>query len=62
MIRDQPGSGVDPQKGRQTGDSATHRREEAVEMGQRFEDAGLEDWSNVATKRYCSFEAGEARN
>ena len=51
MIRDQPGSAWILRRGRQTGDSATHRGGGRVEMGQRFEDAGLEDWSSVATSQ-----------
>lgn len=51
MIPDQPGSAWVLRRGRQTGDYATHRGGGHVKMGQRFEDAGLGDWSNVATNQ-----------
>lgn len=51
MIRDQPGSAWILRRGRQTGDNATRRGGGRVKMGQRFEDAGLEDWSNAATSQ-----------
>ena len=51
MIWDQPGSAWILRRGRQTGDNATRRGGGRVKMGQRFEDAGLEDWSTAATSQ-----------